>query len=66
MSLAVNTASTPTFPDVTPETSEHYAEIEWAAEIGLTTGFGDGTFRPTSRITRDAVAAFLYRMLAIG
>ena len=28
---------------------------------GITTGYGDGTFRPSASVNRDAMAAFLYR-----
>ena len=33
------------FPDVAPD---HYAfeAVEWAAEVGVTTGYTDGTFKP--------------------
>ncbi|GAA2720208.1 immunoglobulin-like domain-containing protein [Cellulomonas aerilata] len=51
----------PTFPDV-PSTSPFYAAIEWMAHEGLTTGYSDGTFGPTDPISREAVAAFLYRL----
>ncbi|WP_342372482.1 lamin tail domain-containing protein [Propioniciclava soli] len=48
------------FADVTP-TTEHYAAIVWAANEGVTTGWPDGTFRPTAPIDRNAMMAFLYR-----
>ena len=38
------------------------ADIEWLARAGITGGYGDGTFRPTAPISRQAMAAFLYRM----
>ncbi|MCC5952063.1 MAG: S-layer homology domain-containing protein [Acidimicrobiia bacterium] len=37
--------------------------IEWAVEVGITTGFPDGTFKPTDSVSRQAMAAFLYRYL---
>jgi hypothetical protein len=46
-----------------PHYSEHHLAIAWMVEDGLTTGWADGTFRPTARVTRDAVAAFLHRSL---
>ena len=48
------------FDDV-PEDHAFYDEISWAAEEGIVTGYGDGTFRPTSLAARQASAAFLYR-----
>jgi len=48
-----------------PVFSAFAAEISWLAERGITTGYpnGDGTsqFRPFGQVTRDAMAAFLYR-----
>ena len=40
---------------------EHYEAIVWAAHSGITTGWSDGTFRPTEPIGRDAMAAFVHR-----
>ncbi len=51
----------PTFSDV-PPTQEFYLQIEWMYEEGLTTGYADGTFRPTGTVQRQATAAFLYRL----
>ena len=36
-------------------------EIEWMATQGITTGFPDGSFQPSAPMTRQAMAAFLYR-----
>jgi len=52
------------FSDVNVDT-QFYDQIEWASYKGITTGWVDGdqirTFRPTESISRDAMAAFLYR-----
>ena len=40
---------------------QFYKEIAWLANSGITTGYGDGTFRPVEAIHRDAMAAFVYR-----
>lgn len=53
-------ANAPTFSDV-PAVAPFYNEIRWLASTGITTGFPDGTYRPTTAINRDAMAAFLYR-----
>ncbi len=49
------------FSDVAP-THPLRANIEWFAQQGITTGYPDGTFRPSEPVTRDAMAAFLYRL----
>lgn len=37
-------------------------EIEWARAWGVSTGYPDGTFAPLAPVTREAMAAFLYRI----
>ena len=44
-----------------PPSRMFYKEITWAYERGITSGWPDGTFRPTASVERGAVAAFLYR-----
>lgn len=51
------------FPDV-PNTSPHHSDISWLADNGITTGFGDGTFKPTNPVARQHMASFLRRMNA--
>nr|WP_298455510.1 S-layer homology domain-containing protein [uncultured Cellulomonas sp.] len=54
-------AGVQTFPDVDPE-HPFYTQIEWMAQTGYATGYGDGTFRGTAPVSRQATAAFLYRL----
>lgn len=49
------------FSDVAID-SQFCGEITWMKDTALTTGFTDGTFRPTVNISRQAMAAFLYRL----
>ncbi|GIU84059.1 MAG: hypothetical protein KatS3mg008_0834 [Acidimicrobiales bacterium] len=53
--------STPSFSDV-PTSHVFYEEIEWAAAEEVVRGFPDGTFRPTQVVTRQEMAAMLYRL----
>lgn len=48
------------FKDV-PKSAQFYKEIVWLSNQGITNGWSDGTFRPKAKISREAVAAFLYR-----
>jgi glucose/arabinose dehydrogenase len=50
----------PPFNDV-PTGHPFCPEIAWLKDEEITTGFDDGTFRPANNVTRQAVAAFLYR-----
>jgi hypothetical protein len=52
---------TPTFPDVGTGTT-FFTEIEWMNDEGITTGFNDGTFRPSGLVTRASMSAFMYRL----
>ncbi len=48
------------FDDVVSES--YYADsIAWAAENGIVAGYGDGSFGPDDAITREQMAAILYR-----
>lgn len=50
------------FKDVS-KSHPRFAEITWmAGGTKLSTGFDDGTFRPDAVLTRDTLAAFLYRL----
>ncbi len=48
------------FKDMKPS-SKFYREVTWLSRTGMTTGYSDGTFRPKANVSREAVAAFLYR-----
>jgi len=54
----------PTFPDVSVH-HPFFDEIELLAASGITTGYDDGTFRPSANVTRQAMAAFLVRGLEV-
>ena len=58
---AVATRPSSPFRDVTASSSIFVVEIAWMHHQGLSTGWPDGTYRPLQPITRDAMAAFLYR-----
>jgi len=51
----------PSFPDV-PTAHPFFAEIEWLASEGVTTGFANGTFRPVEAVTRQSMSAFMFRL----
>ncbi|WP_144276197.1 S-layer homology domain-containing protein [Demequina sp. NBRC 110053] len=54
------------FSDVTPTNTAFYREIIWMSQQGISTGWSVGggkrEFRPGEEITRDAMAAFMYRL----
>lgn len=65
---AATTPTTSPFVDV-PTNNPFYAEITWLAQNGISTGWetsgGKKEFRPFANITRDAMAAFLFRTDAL-
>lgn len=48
------------FSDMTGNSDFDHA-ITWASEIGITTGYDDGTFRPWVTCNRSAIVTFLWR-----
>lgn len=59
--------ASPTFIDVTAESSDFYVQIEWLAANGYTQGWETPAgleYRPLRAIGRDAMAAFLFRVAA--
>ena len=48
------------FTDV-PSANTFKSQIEWMANLGISTGYPDGTFHPTANVSRSAMAAFMYR-----
>ena len=53
-------SSAVTFSDVTDDA--YCAEaVRWAASLGIVTGYGGGSFRPGTTVTREQMAAFLFR-----
>ncbi len=55
-------AEEPVFSDV-PLSHPYYKEIAWMKSSGISTGWDDGTYRPSQQVDRDAMAAFFYRYL---
>ncbi|MCC5953380.1 MAG: S-layer homology domain-containing protein [Acidimicrobiia bacterium] len=53
------------FPDV-PAGHQFGVPIAWAVDQRITTGYDDGMFRPTESVSRQALAAFMYRADATG
>ncbi len=52
----------PEMPYTDVDEDEWYADaIRWAAEVGIVLGYGDGTFGPDDTLTREQLAAMLYR-----
>ncbi len=52
-----------TFADV-PADRWYTAAVEWARENGLAEGYGDGRFGPMDPVTREQLAAILFRYAA--
>jgi hypothetical protein len=54
--------STPSFTDVGVG-HPFFAEVEWLVGEGIAEGFSDQTYRPSSPVSRQAMAAFMLRSL---
>jgi subtilisin family serine protease len=49
------------FSDVADPSAWYYEAVRWAAENGIVNGYEDGTFHLDASITREQLAAILYR-----
>lgn len=49
------------FSDVADPSAWYYDAVCWASSNNIVTGYQDGTFRPDALITREQLAAVLYR-----
>ena len=56
------------FIDVSAQgsTAPYYKAILWAAENGITSGFGNNDFRPNATCTRGQIVTFIYRAMKEG
>ncbi|RSX53339.1 glycosyl hydrolase family 25 [Bifidobacterium dolichotidis] len=51
------------FSDVNSRTTPHFYDIEWIVKKGITKGYPDKSYRGTSNVIRQDMAAFMYRSL---
>ena len=54
----------PTFLDV-PATQTFFLETEWLFAVKITGGYPDKTYHPSEAVSRQAMAAFLFRLSAL-
>jgi glucose/arabinose dehydrogenase len=57
-------SSAPTFSDVGPG-QWFYGWVEGLAALGISVGYGDGTYRPNTLVTRGEMSVFLVRALGV-
>ena len=50
-----------TFSDANNPSLYYYSAVAWANANDIVTGYADGTFRPDSNVTREQMAAIMYR-----
>ncbi|OWY60425.1 serine protease, partial [cyanobacterium TDX16] len=55
------TPSEPMFSDVSLA-HQFSQEVEWMAASSISTGFADGTYRPSTAVSRQSMSAFLHRL----
>ena len=59
--IILTVTAAPRFADV-PFDHQFYADIEWLAASGITSGDGSGNYSPWANVNRGQMAAFMYRM----
>jgi len=65
VNLASYAGVTPSFVDVSPN-SWYFTAVEWAARMGIVTGFDGGNFAPNAPVTREQIAVMIYRYINIA
>lgn len=45
-----------------PSSNDFHDDIDWISDMGITLGCGPSTFCPSENVTREQMAAFLYRL----
>ena len=58
--LAAYAATNPTFQDVASN-AWYFAAVQWAADVGVVHGLDGENFAPNDNVTREQMAAMLYR-----
>lgn len=49
------------YSDITDRSAYYATPVSWAASNGIVTGYEDGTFAPNAQVTREQMAAIMYR-----
>ncbi|OWY61265.1 hypothetical protein B7486_64705, partial [cyanobacterium TDX16] len=57
-------ADEPAFSDV-GESHPFYGDVCWMDEEAISTGFSDGTYRPSLAVSRAAMSAFMFRLAGV-
>ena len=57
---SVDVSATKSFTDTS--NSIFASQISWMGGAGISTGYSDGSYRPFETVTREAMAAFMYRL----
>lgn len=57
---ATAVAQSQRFPDVPPD-HDAFEAVEWAAEVGVTAGYTDGTFKPERPLSKSHAVVFMER-----
>lgn len=57
--------TTPPFSDVTVDSTVFYTEVRRLKELGITSGYSDGTYKPDDAMTRGGLAKFIVKGLEI-
>ncbi|MBR5527515.1 MAG: S-layer homology domain-containing protein [Clostridia bacterium] len=65
-SLSTITSSAATFTDISSKNEALQEAAEILNNLGIAKGTGEGTFSPKDKVTREQMAAFMYRLMKAG
>ncbi|MDR3152081.1 MAG: S-layer homology domain-containing protein [Bifidobacteriaceae bacterium] len=61
LSIYLNTVTRPQFNDISTQPADSQEQINWIASYGITTGYQDGGYHPSTKVSREQMASFIYR-----
>ncbi|MDR3152083.1 MAG: S-layer homology domain-containing protein [Bifidobacteriaceae bacterium] len=61
VSIYLNAVIRPQFNDIDSQPIDSQEQINWIASYGITTGYQDGGYHPSTKVSREQMASFIYR-----
>ncbi|MDR3116865.1 MAG: S-layer homology domain-containing protein [Bifidobacteriaceae bacterium] len=61
VNIYIKSVKKPKFNDIAKLSPDFQDQINWIANYGITTGYQDGGYHPSGKVSREQMASFIYR-----
>ncbi|MDR3152079.1 MAG: S-layer homology domain-containing protein [Bifidobacteriaceae bacterium] len=61
VNIYLNAVDRDQFNDISDQPADSQEQINWIANYGITTGYQDGGYHPSGKVSREQMASFIYR-----